>query len=90
MFTFEGLTIALECDIIRYSKGDVNNMKKIKHVGNDGNELKKVMGSFEITYTGEGFQTITLLPKDMTDEEITEIARQFRNIENKIQLVLSR
>ena len=65
-------------------------MKKIKHVGNDGNELKKVMGSFEITYTGEGFQTITLLPKDMTDEEITEIARQFRNIENKIQLVLSR
>ena len=65
-------------------------MKKIKYVDNDGNELKKVMGSFEITYTGEGFQTITLLPKDMTDEEITEIARRFRNIENKIQLVLSR
>lgn len=65
-------------------------MKKIKYVDNDDNELKKVTGSFEITYTGEGFQTITLLPKDMTDEEITEIARQFRNIENKIQLVLSR
>ena len=65
-------------------------MKKIHYVDNDGNELKKVMGSFEITYTSEGFQTITLLPKDMTDEEITEIARQFRDIENKIQLVLSR
>ena len=65
-------------------------MKKIKYVDNDDNELKKVMGSFEITYTNEGFQTITLLPKDMTDEEITEIARQFRDIENKIQLVLSR
>ena len=44
-------------------------MKKIKYVDNDGNELKKVMVSFEITYTGEGFQTIMLLPKDMTDEE---------------------
>lgn len=58
-------------------------MKKIKYVDNDGNELKKVMISFEITYTGEGFQTIMLLPKDMTDEEITEIARQFRDEETK-------
>ena len=58
-------------------------MKKIKYVDNDGNELKKVMVSFEITYTGEGFQTIMLLPKDMTDEEITEIARQFRDTETK-------
>ena len=56
-------------------------MKKIKYVDNDGNELKKVMVSFEITYTGEGFQTVMLLPKDMTDEEITEIARQFRDTE---------
>ena len=58
-------------------------MKKIKYVDNDGNELKKVMVSFEITYTGEGFQTIMLLPKDMTDEEITEIARRFRDTEKK-------
>ena len=58
-------------------------MKKINYVDNDGNELKKVMVSFEITYTGEGFQTIMLLPKDMTDEEITEIARQFRDTETK-------
>ena len=58
-------------------------MKKIHYVDNDGNELKKVMISFEITYTGEGFQTIMLLPKDMTDEEITEIARQFRDEETK-------
>ena len=58
-------------------------MKKIKYVDNDVNELKKVMVQFEITYTGEGFQTIMLLPKDMTDEEITEIARQFRDEETK-------
>ena len=58
-------------------------MKKIHYVDNDGNELKKVMISFEITYTGEGFQTIMLLPKDMTDEETTEIARQFRDTETK-------
>ena len=58
-------------------------MKKIKYVDNDGNELKKVMISFEITYTGDGFQKILLLPKDMTDEEITEIARQFRDTETK-------
>ena len=58
-------------------------MKKIHYVDNDGNELKKVMISFEITYTGEGFQTIMLLPKDMTDKEITEIARQFRDEETK-------
>ena len=58
-------------------------MKKIKYVDNDGNELKKVMVSFEITYTGEGFQTVMLLPKDMTDEEITEIARRFRDEETK-------
>lgn len=56
-------------------------MKKIHYVDNDGDELKKVMISFEITYTGEGFQTIMLLPKDMTDEEITEIARRFRDTE---------
>lgn len=58
-------------------------MKKIHYVDNDGNELKKVMVSFEITYTGEVFQTIMLLPKDMTDEEITEIARRFRDTETK-------
>ena len=56
-------------------------MKKIKYVDNDGNELKKVMISFEITYTGEGFQTIMLLPKDMTDEEITEIATRSSDTE---------
>ena len=58
-------------------------MKKIHYVDNDGNELKKVMVQFEITYTGEGFQTVMLLPKDMTDEEITEIARRFRDAETK-------
>ena len=45
-------------------------MKKIHYVDNDGNELKKVMVQFEITYTGEGFQIVMLLPKDMTDEEL--------------------
>ena len=83
MFTFEGLTIALECSIIRYSKGDVNNMKKIKYVDNDGNELKKVMIYFEINETGESLETILLLPKNIKDEEIAKIARQFRDEETK-------
>ena len=61
-------------------------MKKIKYVDNDDNELKKVMISFEITYTGEGFQTIMLLPKDMTDEE-TSYGWYYPNEEKEIDEV---
>ena len=58
-------------------------MKKINYVDNDGNELQKVAIYFEIKETGQSIETILLLPKDMTDEEITEIARRFRDTETK-------
>ena len=56
-------------------------MKKIKYVDNDGNELKKVAIYFEINEIGQSIETILLLPKDMADEEIAKIARQFRDEE---------
>lgn len=58
-------------------------MKKINYVDNDGNELKKVTIYFEINEIGQSIETILLLPKDMTDEEIAKIARQFRDEETK-------
>ena len=56
-------------------------MKKINYVDNDGKELQKVAIYFEIKETGQSIETILLLPKDMTDEEIAKIARQFRDEE---------
>ena len=56
-------------------------MKKIHYVDNDGNELQKVVIYFEIKEAGQSIETILLLPKDMTDEEIAKIARQFRDEE---------
>ena len=56
-------------------------MKKINYVDNDGNELQKVAIYFEIKETGQSIETILLLPKDMTDEEIAKITRQFRDEE---------
>ena len=56
-------------------------MKKINYVDNDGNELQKVAIYFGIKETGQSIETILLLPKDMTDEEIAKIARQFRDEE---------
>ena len=58
-------------------------MKKINYVDNDGNELKKVAIYFEINETGESLETILLLPKDMTNREILEVARQFREGETR-------
>ena len=58
-------------------------MKKINYVDNDGNELKKVAIYFEINEIGQSIETILLLPKGMTDEEIAKIARQFRDTETK-------
>ena len=56
-------------------------MKKVNYVDNDGNELKKVAIYFEINEICQRIETILLLPKDMTDEEIAKIARQFRDEE---------
>ena len=54
-------------------------MKKINYVDNDGNELKKVAVYFEIVDTSQTIETTLLLPKDMTNREILEVARQFRD-----------
>lgn len=58
-------------------------MKKINYVDDYGNELKKVTVYFEIVYSGQTIETTLLLPKDMTDREILEVARQFRDGETK-------
>ena len=56
-------------------------MKKIKYVDNEGNEMKKVVIYFEVKETGQSIETILLLPKNIEDEEIAKIARQFRDTE---------
>ena len=55
--------------------------KKIHYIDEDGNELKRVVLYFEISYTGETVETFVTIPKNMTDEEIMNIARDFRNSE---------
>ena len=54
-------------------------MKKINYVDDYGNELKKVTVYFEIVDTSQTIETTLLLPKDMTNREILEVARQFRD-----------
>lgn len=56
-------------------------MKKINYVDNEGNEMKKVVIYFEVKETGQTLETILLLPKNIKDEEIAKIARQFRDTE---------
>lgn len=56
-------------------------MKKIKYVDNEGNEMKKVAIYFEIKEIRQTIETILLLPKNIEDEEIAKIARQFRDTE---------
>lgn len=56
-------------------------MKKINYVDNEGNEMKKVAIYFEIKEIGQTIETILLLPKNIEDEEIAKIARQFRDTE---------
>lgn len=56
-------------------------MKKINYVDNEGNEMKKVAIYFEVKETGQSIETILLLPKNIEDEEIAKIARQFRDTE---------
>lgn len=56
-------------------------MKKIKYVDNEGNKMKKVAIYFEIKEIRQTIETILLLPKNIEDEEIAKIARQFRNTE---------
>lgn len=55
--------------------------KKNHYIDEDGNELKRAVLYFEIGYTGETVETFVTIPKNMTDEEIMNIARDFRNSE---------
>lgn len=57
--------------------------KKIHYVDDEGNEMKKVAVYFELVYYGEVFETFLTVPENMTDEEIMNIARDFRNGETK-------
>ena len=55
--------------------------KKIHYTDEDGNELKRAVLYFKIGYTGETVETFVTIPKNMTDEEIMNIAKDFRNSE---------
>lgn len=55
--------------------------KKIHYIDEDGNELKRVVLYLEIGYTGETLETFVTIPKNMTDKEIMNLARDFRNSE---------
>lgn len=57
--------------------------KKIYYVDNEGNEMKRVVIYFEVTYTGATLETFLTVPKGMTDEEIMLLAKSFRNTETK-------
>ena len=55
--------------------------KKIHYIDEDGNELKRAVLYFKIRYTDETVEMFVTVPKNMTDEEIMNIARDFRNSE---------
>ena len=55
--------------------------KKIHYTNEDGASMKRVVLSLEINYTGEILETFVTVPKSMTDEEIMNMARDFRNSE---------
>lgn len=55
--------------------------KKIHYVDEDGVAMKRVVLYFEIGYTGETVETFVTIPKNMTDEDIKNMARDFRNSE---------
>ena len=55
--------------------------KKIHYIDEDGNELKRVGIYFETRNTGETLEMFITKKKNMTDEEIMNIARDFRNSE---------
>ena len=55
--------------------------KKINYTDENGIAMKRVVLYLEIGYTGEMLETYVTVPKNMTDEEIMNIARDFRNSE---------
>ena len=55
--------------------------KKIHYVDENGVEMKRVVLYLEIGYTSEMLETYVTVPKSMSDEEIMNMARDFRNSE---------
>ena len=57
--------------------------KKINYTDENGVAMKRVVLSLEINYTGEILETFVTVPKSMTDKEIMDMARDFRDSEIK-------
>ena len=55
--------------------------KKINYTDENGISMKRVALSLEINYTGEILETFITVPKNMTDEQIMDMARDFRDSE---------
>ena len=55
--------------------------KKINYTDENGVAMKRVVLYLEIGYTSEMLETYVTVPKNMTDEQIMDMARDFRNAE---------
>ena len=57
--------------------------KKINYTDENGVAMKRVVLYLELGYTGETIETFITVPKNMTDEQIMNMARDFRDSEIK-------
>ena len=57
--------------------------KKINYVDENGTAMKRVVLYLEFGYTGETIETFITVPKSMTDKEIMDMAKDFRDSEIK-------
>ena len=55
--------------------------KKINYTDENGVAMKRVVLYLEIGYTSEMLETYVTVPKNMTDEQIMDMARDFRDSE---------
>ena len=57
--------------------------KKINYTDENGVAMKRVVLYLEIGYTSEMLETYVTVPKNMIDEQIMNMARDFRDSEIK-------
>ena len=57
--------------------------KKINYADENGTAMKRVVLYLEFGYTGETIETFITVPKSMTDKEIMDMAKDFRDSEIK-------
>ena len=57
--------------------------KKINYTDENGAAMKRVVLYLEFGYTGETIETFITVPKSMTDKEIMDMAKDFRDSEIK-------